>query len=304
MNITNGAQRRNTILAALRFYQAQGMGDPANRADDIHDIATNGDEDISLDAAGIDQLCEDINTNAADVLAYDPDTLRILDGNCLKVAENVLPADAARFCAFDVPTDTEAQAAFRRVSEFLGTMTGLFDDEDGVEIKEAVRSDLAVIRGALCNDPALSGRMALSLANLHGLLSEAMTAHIYNEDNGEAPEADCRYTAGLKEADALITELASGDMLKIEVHTSGGTVSGVFTNAAVHHAEVIVIDFDTDGAERYRLSMVNIANGAGDGWERATINEYNLSAKAVVEPACKILDASDPRFDADFEGEG
>ena len=51
-----------TILAALRFYQQGGQGDPANRSDDIHDIATNGGEVMSsLDDAGIDDLCERIN---------------------------------------------------------------------------------------------------------------------------------------------------------------------------------------------------------------------------------------------------
>ena len=51
----------NTILAALRYYQEQGMGDPENRSDDIHEIATNGDTDVSLDDAGIDDLCERLN---------------------------------------------------------------------------------------------------------------------------------------------------------------------------------------------------------------------------------------------------
>lgn len=52
---------RNTILAALRFYQEKGMGEPANRSDAIHDIATNGDADISYDAGDIDNLCERVN---------------------------------------------------------------------------------------------------------------------------------------------------------------------------------------------------------------------------------------------------
>lgn len=50
-----------TILAALRYYQQQGMGDPDNRSDDIHDIATNGDQETSLDEDGIDDLCEKLN---------------------------------------------------------------------------------------------------------------------------------------------------------------------------------------------------------------------------------------------------
>lgn len=53
----------HTLLAALRFYQQQGQGEPANRSDVIHDLATNGDEVISLDDEGIDQLCERINTS-------------------------------------------------------------------------------------------------------------------------------------------------------------------------------------------------------------------------------------------------
>ena len=50
-----------TILAALRFYQQEGQGEPSNRSDDIHVIATDGDTQISLDAAGINTLCERIN---------------------------------------------------------------------------------------------------------------------------------------------------------------------------------------------------------------------------------------------------
>lgn len=55
-------QERNTILAALRYYQKQGLGDPQMRPVDIHDIATDGDCDTSLNDAGIDVLCERINS--------------------------------------------------------------------------------------------------------------------------------------------------------------------------------------------------------------------------------------------------
>jgi len=50
----------NTVLAALRYYQQHGQGDPCNRSLAIHDIAVDGDE-ISLDASGIDELCEYLN---------------------------------------------------------------------------------------------------------------------------------------------------------------------------------------------------------------------------------------------------
>ena len=49
----------NTILAALRYYQASGT--LAKGSGGIHDIATNfGAEDI-MDAEEIDELCERIN---------------------------------------------------------------------------------------------------------------------------------------------------------------------------------------------------------------------------------------------------
>ena len=50
-----------TVLAALRHYQADGYGDPANRPDDIHDIATDDNCVISLDSNAIDELCMRIN---------------------------------------------------------------------------------------------------------------------------------------------------------------------------------------------------------------------------------------------------
>ena len=51
----------STILAALRYWQADGMGNPFNRSDDMHEIATCGDECVSLDAEAIDDLCESMN---------------------------------------------------------------------------------------------------------------------------------------------------------------------------------------------------------------------------------------------------
>lgn len=64
-----------TVLAALRFYQAKGQGDPYNRSLDIHEIAINGGEVVSsLDADDIDNLCQELNCGGetsvnADLLA-------------------------------------------------------------------------------------------------------------------------------------------------------------------------------------------------------------------------------------------
>lgn len=54
-------EQHATVLAALRYYQQNGLGEPANRPIQIHEIATNADEVISLNDEGIDQLCEQLN---------------------------------------------------------------------------------------------------------------------------------------------------------------------------------------------------------------------------------------------------
>lgn len=50
-----------TVLAALRHYQNCGYGDPIEREEDIHQIATDGDNLTSLDDEGINELCERLN---------------------------------------------------------------------------------------------------------------------------------------------------------------------------------------------------------------------------------------------------
>ena len=52
----------STILAALRFYQQAGMGNSVNRSPAIDEIATNSGTYVALDDAGIDELCENINS--------------------------------------------------------------------------------------------------------------------------------------------------------------------------------------------------------------------------------------------------
>lgn len=62
------AAERATILAALRHYQQQGQGNPSDRSDEIHDIATDVGNQISLDEEGIDVLCEKVNFGEAPLI--------------------------------------------------------------------------------------------------------------------------------------------------------------------------------------------------------------------------------------------
>jgi hypothetical protein len=55
-----------TILAALRWYQSEGFGDPSRRPLAIHEIATDGWGDTiasSLDNRAVGELCERLNTD-------------------------------------------------------------------------------------------------------------------------------------------------------------------------------------------------------------------------------------------------
>lgn len=54
-------QIKHTIIAALRTYQQEGYGDPDQRPRDIHDLATNGGDQISMDDEGLDELCQMLN---------------------------------------------------------------------------------------------------------------------------------------------------------------------------------------------------------------------------------------------------
>ncbi len=48
-----------TILAALRYWQRQGLADdPELRSDTLHEIATQGGGETSLTGDSIDDLCE------------------------------------------------------------------------------------------------------------------------------------------------------------------------------------------------------------------------------------------------------
>lgn len=77
IQITVHDQEFHTIIAALRYYQEQGLGNPANRPDEIHALATNAhavweEGDVtSLDDEGIDALVERINCEYVDVPEED-----------------------------------------------------------------------------------------------------------------------------------------------------------------------------------------------------------------------------------------
>lgn len=68
-----------TVLAALRYYQEQGLGDPDNRPLHIHEIAADAPDVVaSLDDAGIDELCEKLNFGSTPQASRDDKALDLL----------------------------------------------------------------------------------------------------------------------------------------------------------------------------------------------------------------------------------
>jgi hypothetical protein len=62
MNLHVTPQEFHTLLAALRFYQAYRQCGSAELSAWIEEIASNGGQFDPLDAAGIDRLCQRLNT--------------------------------------------------------------------------------------------------------------------------------------------------------------------------------------------------------------------------------------------------
>ena len=57
MTLFNGADEDlATIIAALRYWQEQGMCEPANRSEEMQAAATDDDTLTSLDEADVDDL--------------------------------------------------------------------------------------------------------------------------------------------------------------------------------------------------------------------------------------------------------
>lgn len=56
---TLGQDELNTIAAALKYYKKCGQGDPFNRSDETHELATAHDQ-ISLNEEGIETLIQRI----------------------------------------------------------------------------------------------------------------------------------------------------------------------------------------------------------------------------------------------------
>jgi hypothetical protein len=70
-----------TLLAALRYYQQRGFGEPVNRPDDIHELAAPDHVMSSLDQFGIERLFEGLDGGARDVTGAVEDLVHATSGD-------------------------------------------------------------------------------------------------------------------------------------------------------------------------------------------------------------------------------
>lgn len=117
-----------TVIAALRFYQEHGQGEPANRSDATHDLATNcGEVFSSLDDEGIDTLVERLNF-AGDLL---PAVVVELNGGVVNCVRTSVPV---RVVLLDYDTEGGEAEFLREVNGegvYLHDYTGTLPAQPG-----------------------------------------------------------------------------------------------------------------------------------------------------------------------------
>jgi len=85
---SNGARSGDadlhTIIAALRYWQQQGMCDPVNRSDCMHELATNGGEVLSsLDDEALDELVVSLNFGTVLLVREDENLATAASGHLI-----------------------------------------------------------------------------------------------------------------------------------------------------------------------------------------------------------------------------
>lgn len=109
------------------------------------------------------------------------------------------------------------------------------------------------------------------LGEASGLIEDAITTHIYDEDNGDEIPSDCVYTATVAEIDAFLAG-AEQPEVRVLVRVRGGQVEAIETDRPMSGLRVVVADFDTDGADPEELTDVNL--GVEDWrWAHVSVHE-------------------------------
>lgn len=129
----------HTIIAALRYWQQNGMGDPFNRSDDLHELATNGGEVLSsLDDQGIDELVVALNFGAISLqcegVAAEPTPLPAVvievEGGVVQCVRSSVPMRAIVLDADTEGGDPDSIVEVAGVSRYVSDYS-LSEETDG-----------------------------------------------------------------------------------------------------------------------------------------------------------------------------
>lgn len=125
------------------------------------------------------------------------------------------------------------------------------------------------------------------------LIDEALTTHIYDEDNGDEIPDDCPYVEHSEAVDKFLAGApVPPEKIRIGVTMEGGLVRDVFSDKPCPQVEVVVIDYDVEGTQGDELvGTVEIRQDLGE-WARAI---FSPRAVIVAEwPETRPATAADP----------
>lgn len=152
-------QQHATLIAALRYYQEQGMGDPNKRSDAIHDIATNCGEVTSLDDRDIDDLVDQLNVttqaHSRDAEVYATERYRkIVCAANLLISEDVDQPGKYCWSGAEISYNSEFEALQALAREITSDVMGAENISDEYWDAMSLDEQLEVIREA-CNEHPL-----------------------------------------------------------------------------------------------------------------------------------------------------
>lgn len=122
------------------------------------------------------------------------------------------------------------------------------------------------------------------LADAANLLDEAVTSHIYDEQNGDEIPDDCPYVLTARECGAA----AAGEIptQRIGITVQGGVVQSVWSDRPVVGVDVTVFDFDADDDD----DGVSIVNGEGGFDQRCAVTTGKEIEQAAWPTIREITD--------------
>lgn len=284
------------IVSAVHIASDLGDGDPAKAIAAANAAMMRMDygSEVELAAAEADPPLFAI---IGDILAYKADEF---DGaSTWDVVRELETGDVA------IHTDIRSEAEAERLADLDMAETGglAYINEvkagdlqvSGADLVDAFTQWRLQLRAALMAARPPTARALI--AEMSGLIDDAIANHIYDESNGDVIPEDCPYQAAV---DAATLWLAGGAPGTITLVLEGGCVQSVSSDHPLPDLKLVVIDYDTDDADRSELDMVVQSPDAFDHYAKAHVCDYSFTT-GPFPATLAIISADDPRFDDHFD---